>query len=120
MDFYERKSCSSCKNSFLSLREKSIQASILRSIAAESAIKRAASAIHVTCCTPTCTIGLLAFPSPSTVELITNPLMFDNGLALVSFNVSSMQNLPPFFIFIVPSEMGIPLVIPELVTSSNL
>ncbi|MFS7930117.1 hypothetical protein Hanom_Chr04g00340391 [Helianthus anomalus] len=99
----------------------SLQASILRSIAAESAIKSAASAIHVTCCTPTCTIGLLAFPSPSTLELITNPLMFDNGLlALESFNVSSMQNLPPFFILIVPCEIGIPLVIPELVTSSNL
>ncbi|KVI12251.1 hypothetical protein Ccrd_009322 [Cynara cardunculus var. scolymus] len=108
------------RNSFLSLREKSLQASILRSIAAESATKRAASAIHVTCCTPTCTIGLLVFPSPSTLELITNPLMFDNGLALESFKVSSIQNLPPFLIFIVPSEMGIPLVIPELVTSSNL
>lgn len=47
---------------------------MLRSMAAASATKAAASSVHVTCCTPTSTSGLLHFPTPSTVDDITNPL----------------------------------------------
>lgn len=71
----KRKSRIYCLNSFRSLWENSLQASILKSRAAARATKAAASSVQVTCCTPTSTSGLLHFPSPSTVADITNPLL---------------------------------------------
>lgn len=46
---------------------------MLRSMAAANATKAAASSVQLTCCTPTSTSGLLHFPSPCTVDDITNP-----------------------------------------------
>lgn len=46
---------------------------MLRSMAAAKATKAAASSAQLTCCTPTSTSGLLHFPSPCTVDDITNP-----------------------------------------------
>lgn len=45
-------------------------------MAAASATKTAASSVHVTCCTPTSTSGLLHFPAPSTVDDITKPPLY--------------------------------------------
>lgn len=46
---------------------------MLRSMAAANATNAAASSAQLTCCTPTSTSGLLHFPSPCTVDDITNP-----------------------------------------------
>ena len=63
-----------CLNSFRSFFEKDPQASMLKSMAAANATKAAASSVHVTCFTPTSTVGLPLFPTFLTVEDITNPL----------------------------------------------
>ena len=63
-----------CLNSFRSFFEKDPQASMLKSMAAANATKAAASSVHVTCFTPTSTVGLPLFPNFLTVEDITNPL----------------------------------------------
>lgn len=47
---------------------------MLKSTAAANATNAAASSVQVTCCTPISTSGLLHFPSPSTVDDMTNPL----------------------------------------------
>lgn len=49
---------------------------MLRSMAAANATKAAASSVHVTCCTPTSTSGLLHLPTPATVDDITNPPLY--------------------------------------------
>uniref|UniRef100_A0A2P2JB98 Uncharacterized protein n=1 Tax=Rhizophora mucronata TaxID=61149 RepID=A0A2P2JB98_RHIMU len=64
-----------CLNPFLSLCENSLQASMLRSMAAASATKAAASSVQFTCCTPISTSGLLLRrPLAFTVDDITKPL----------------------------------------------
>uniref|UniRef100_A0A0A9D7Z2 Uncharacterized protein n=1 Tax=Arundo donax TaxID=35708 RepID=A0A0A9D7Z2_ARUDO len=79
-----------------------------RSTAADSATKTATSPMHVTCCTPTCTVGRLAFPSPSTVEPMTKPPANGQAAPLVaSGNVAgSMKNRPPRLVLMEDSAMG--------------
>lgn len=92
---------------------------MLRSTAAASAMKMAASSTHVTCRIANCTNGLLFFPSPRTLQLITNPpttglsppkspLLLGLGIgvgpdALICLSVS-MKNSPPFSAFMLISD----------------
>ena len=90
---------------------KGLHASMLRSTAAASAMKMAASSTHVTCRMASCTNGLLLFPSPCTLQLMTkpptaranaakSPLLCGLGIGLaaaarICLSVS-MKNSPPF------------------------
>lgn len=115
-----------CLNSFRSFWEKDRQASILRSMAAANATKAAASSEQLTCCALITTSGsLLHFPSPYTMEDITNPwykscahdpddptsdqdpeperkskLLFRLVIGVALFLIS-MLNFPPFLVLIV-------------------
>lgn len=69
--------------------------------------------MHVTCRTPTCTVGLLTFPSPSTVDPITNPSPQREPVPV------SITNSPPFLALRDISAMGAPVPFEVGSVSSN-
>lgn len=111
-----------CQNPLLTFLLKGLHARILRSTAAASAMKMAASSTHVTCRIASWTSGLLCFPSPWILQLMTkpptnglsapkSPLLCGLGIGLAAvvavlrcFSVS-MKNSPPFSAFMWISDM---------------
>lgn len=108
-----------CRGALLIFLRNGLHASMLRSTAAASAMKMAASSTHVTCRIASWTIGLLLFPSPCTLQLMTkppttwpnaakSPLLCGLGIGLVAARNClsvSMKNSPPFSALIWISDM---------------
>lgn len=89
---------------------KGLHASMLRSTAAARAINMAASSTHLMCRIANCTRGLLHFPSPCTLQVMTkppstgvsaakSPLLCGLGTGVAAARTClsmSMKNSPPF------------------------